>query len=200
MDDGIDPLWLLAESLSVREAAALIAGYDPSDLAWMDGETVLNRDWPRQYPAEVGLRNAVLSGAVPLLDRPADIPGWADDGPIRFMATAVRVSVDDVRAWLANRGMRTGFFFPSAAYAPDYLDPNNPRYAPKLAAAVRAWQATTDQGGKTPKQAVMKWLREHATYFNLIDDEGRPNETGIEEVAKVANWQPGGGAPKTPGG
>lgn len=82
--------------------------------------------------------------------------------------------------------------------APDYLDPMNPRYAPKLAAAVRAWQAVTDPNGKHPKQALAKWLREHATEFGLADDKGKPNEDGIEQVAKVANWKPGGGAPKTP--
>jgi len=101
---------------------------------------------------------------------------------------------------LASRGFRTGFFFPNATDSPNFLDRGNPRYAPKLAAAVLAWQAVTDPCGKHPKQALMRWLREHAAEFGLTDDEGKPNETGIEEVAKVANWQPGGGAPKTPGG
>ena len=90
-------------------------------------------------------------------------------------------------------------FFSEGVDAPDYLDKTNPRYPPKLAAAVRAWQAVTDPGGKHPKQALAKWLREHVVEFDLTDDEGRPNETGIDETAKVANWQPGGGAPKTPG-
>ena len=45
----------------------------------------------------------------------------------------------------------------------------------------------------------MKWLRENGADFGLSDEEGKPNELGIEECAKVANWQPGGGAPKTPG-
>ncbi len=109
------------------------------------------------------------------------------------------VQVDDLRAWLSGRGIRTGFFFPTTTDAPDYLDPGNPRYAAKLAAAVRAWQTVTDPNGKHPKLAIVKWLREHAAEFGLTDDEGKPNETGIEETAKVANWQRGGGAPKTPG-
>ena len=46
--------------------------------------------------------------------------------------------------------------------APNYLDRANPRYAPKLEAAVRAWQAVTDPVGKHPKQALAKWLRENA--------------------------------------
>jgi hypothetical protein len=45
-----------------------------------------------------------------------------------------------------------------------FLDPKNPRYAPKLAAAVLAWEATGNEAstGKSPKQALLKWLREHA--------------------------------------
>lgn len=113
------------------------------------------------------------------------------------------VIVDSLRRWLSGRGFTSGFFFPERGDAPDYLDPSHPRYAPKLAAAIRAWEATADGetwNGKTPKQALMKWLREHASEYGLSDEEGKPNETGIDEVSKVANWQPKGGAPKTPGG
>lgn len=109
------------------------------------------------------------------------------------------VNRGDLVQWLSGRGVRTGFFFSDASDAPDYLDPSNPRYAAKLAAAVRAWQAVTDTSGRTPKQALAKWLREHAAEFGMTDDEGKPNETAIEEASKLANWQPGGGAPKTPG-
>lgn len=63
---------------------------------------------------------------------------------------------------------------------------------------MRAWQAITDPGKVSPKQALTKWLRENAAEFGLSDDEGKSNETGIEEVAKVDNWKPGGGSPKTP--
>jgi len=99
--------------------------------------------------------------------------------------------------------LKTGFFFPETIVSPDYLDPKHPRYAPKLAAAVLAWMATATEAvtsGKSPKQALAKWLREHAADFGMTDDDGKPNETGIEEAAKVANWQLTGGAPKTPGG
>jgi len=34
--------------------------------------------------------------------------------------------------------------------------------------------------------------------YTVSLEEGKPNETGIEECAKVANWQEKGGAPKTP--
>lgn len=108
------------------------------------------------------------------------------------------VHVNDLRAWLSKRGVRTGFFFPDGKDEAEYLNPAHERYAPKLAAAVKAWLAVQDPRGKHPKQALMKWLRENAAEFGLSDDEGKPNEQGIEECAKVANWQLGGGAPKTP--
>jgi len=86
-----------------------------------------------------------------------------------------------------------------AASGPGYLDPTHARYAPKLAAAVQAWIAVDDPKGKHPKQALAAWLREHAAKLGLTNDDGKPNEQGIDECAKVANWQPEGGAPKTPG-
>jgi hypothetical protein len=98
--------------------------------------------------------------------------------------------------------VKSGFFFPEAGSTPDYLDPLHPRYAPKLAAAVQAWLAAERESalaGKSPKQALITWLRVHAVEFGLTDDDGKLNETGIEEAAKVANWDKKGGAPKTPG-
>lgn len=117
-------------------------------------------------------------------------PDWA--------LTTIRV--EDLRAWLASRGLKSGFFFADSAATPDYLDRRHQRFAPKLAAAVSAWLAVEDPKGKTAKQALEKWLREHAAEFGLSDEDGKPNELGIEECAKVANWKPGGGAPRTPAG
>lgn len=231
----INPLWRLADPLTVQQAAALIAGFDPNavnwnskDAAWFESETGFTDSggisWVRT--AFLSLVNAIndknlkaklrhdadpryTAGIDNLLERGywggEDVAEIKDRDGTSYVITPdpnwakSTVSQSDLVAWLEAAGMRTGFFFPTATDAPDYLDQNNPRYAPKLAAAVRAWQSVTDAGGKHPKQALAKWLREHAAEFGMTDDEGKPNETGIEEAAKVANWQPGGGAPKTPG-
>ena len=75
-------------------------------------------------------------------------------------------------------------------------------YAPKLAAAVRAWNEVTSNpealNGKTPKKALEIWLRKHANEYGLTAKDGNPNELGIEEICKVANWKPAGGASPTP--
>lgn len=107
---------------------------------------------------------------------------------------------EDLIEWLRSRGHTKGFFFPEESNSPDYLNPSNPRFPRKLAAAVHAWLAVADPGAKTPKQALDKWLRENAARFGLTNDEGNPINTAIEECSKVANWQPEGGAAKTPGG
>jgi hypothetical protein len=112
------------------------------------------------------------------------------------------VLVDDLQVWLKGRGFKTGFFFPQAADTPDFLDQCYKNYAPKLAAAIGAWQAVNaDQDlikEKTVKQALLKWLRKNADQFGLTKDDGSPNEQGIEEIAKISNWDTKGGAPKTP--
>lgn len=112
------------------------------------------------------------------------------------------VLVVDLQEWLRGRGFKAGFFFPQAGDQPDFLDPSHKCYAPKLAAAIGAWQAVSEdqelKKGKTVKQALLKWLRKHAGQFGLTKDDGNPNEQGLEEVAKVSNWVPQGGSPKTP--
>lgn len=219
--------WRLCDELTVIQAALLIVGIDPSsnDGAYADGWKP--HEQPAGYmAAKSALCHAVASRKLRARMRhdaePRYVAGrdnfderarWqgedvhevTDFAGDRFVVTAeadwskTTIAVDDLRAWLTSRGVRTGFFFPTAPDAPDYLDPTHARYAPKLAAAVRAWLAVQDPQGKHPKQALMKWLRENAAEFGLSDEEGKPNEQGIEECAKVANWQPGGGAPKTPG-
>lgn len=81
---------------------------------------------------------------------------------------------------------------------PGYRDITHDRYAPKLAAAIDAWESVTNPQGKHPKQALVQWLTENAAKLGLWDKD-KPNKTAIEEAAKVANWQERGGAPRTPG-
>jgi hypothetical protein len=111
--------------------------------------------------------------------------------------------VEDLRTWLRLRGINTGFFFPSPEAEPDYLSASHPNYSAKLAAAIEAWKAVSANAelrrGKSVKQALIVWLRQHANEFGLTKDDGNPNEQGIEDVAKIANWDTKGGAPKTPG-
>lgn len=102
----------------------------------------------------------------------------------------------DLTDWLESRQFSVGFFFQDKGNSePGYLDPNNPCYAPKLAAVVRAWQfvSNADIGNKTPKQAINKWLREHAAEFGLTNEDGNPMGSTIDELSTVPNWDTDGG-------
>ncbi|MDP7561089.1 MAG: hypothetical protein QF745_11185 [Planctomycetota bacterium] len=202
--------WRLCDELSVIQAALLIVGEDPSsNLGYVEDWDLHER--PEGYEAaKTAISNALRSGAIKgkvirLYEQDINVhTGEFIDDSVNLSES--RVDVDSLRNWLAGRGFHAGFFFPNSSDAPDYLDPADPSYTPKLAAAIRAWQAvTTDpkylDNGKTVKQNLESWLTAHAAEFDLVKSDGEINADAIKnQIAKVANWMDKGGAPKTPGG
>ena len=194
--------WRLCDELNVVQAALLVVSQDPSHAEYTEGHNVEKR--PNGYEAAKraifdGLKNLAIKGTLilkPDYDQNDDNKGIVEDTIDPYKSV---VNVESLKQWLRLKGFTSGFFFPEPIATMDFLDPLNTRYAPKLAAAVNAWQAVTDTGNKSPKQALDKWLREHAAEFGLTNDEGKPIETAIEECSKVANWNAKGGATKTPG-
>jgi hypothetical protein len=198
----MDPLdyWRLCDELSVVQAALLIVGEDPcGKQEYIDG-------WRSEsMPAGYAAAKAALVNAITRKRLPASIIEAEDNfgnpsGPDWHQTT---VAVEDLRTWLRSRGIKTGFFFPVADADPDYLSQLHSSYSPKLAAAIAAWRAVSAHAdlrrGRSVKQALVVWLRQHANEFGLTKEDGNPNEQGIEDVAKIANWDTRGGAPKTPG-
>lgn len=194
----ISNYWRLCDSLSVRQAALLVIGEDPASEVGTYCESWRPADRPRGYEAaKQGIGNALASGIIegrqveqpefdPVGTQVGTIPGSLDVD----LSTVER---DSLVQWLTRRGFRTGFFFPETPTpaVPDYLDPLNERYAPKLAAAVEAWLATGGPIGKPPRQALVVWLRENAAKFKLSDAEGLPNEEDIDQTARIAVWPQG---------
>lgn len=204
--------WRLCDHLTVVQAALLVVGEDPSGRV-ADCENWSMGDRPQGYEAaKSAISQALMVGGIKgsrignktgehRYDSEQNLHHILDDGVDPVAST---VEVASLRGWLTSRGFTSGFFFPKGADAPGYLDPGNANYAPKLAAAIAVWQATTSDlastTGTSVKQAMLRWLRKHADQFGLTKDDGNPNEQGIEEIAKIANWDTKGGAPRTPGG
>ena len=74
------------------------------------------------------------------------------------------IAVDDLKAWLLTLNYKPAFFFDEQQQnnVPNYMNPNHPRYSPKLAATVKVWQAMEDENlllKTTPKKAMDDWLR-----------------------------------------
>ncbi|MDA1311288.1 MAG: hypothetical protein O2985_17005 [Proteobacteria bacterium] len=205
--DGLD-YWRLCDHLSIVQAALLVCDFDPADYQDSIEESDTNK--PAGYEAaKAAISNALskrlIGGEL--------IPHYyyEDEGPPAgevensIDLTASSVEVGSLRSWLAGQNFRCRFFSSSstATATPDYLDTDHPRYAPKLAAAVNAWLACADESttrNMSPKKALEKWLRDNASKFALCDKQGNLNKSAIEQTAMVANWKPGGGAPKTSGG
>ena len=160
--EGLD-YWRLCEQLDIVQAALLVCGHDPSaDQSYVEEWTPDNRP-PGYEAAKTAISNALrkelIEGQlIPLFEY--DINGnqcGALENTID--PTSSRVEVESLRSWLVGRGFHTGFFFPTATGAPDYLDLDHPRYAPKLAVAVKAWLASGDESatrGKSVNQALVK--------------------------------------------
>jgi len=202
--EGLE-IWHLCREYTIVQAAMLLAGRSPT----MEVENLRPEERPASYEAarhalEQALQRDPDMGHAVYLDKTTKYPGWRD--PLDVQASVLWAS--SLKKWLSEHGIKTGFFFDEknelpGDHRPDYMNPDHVRYSRKLAAAVQAWQAYNDHStaanGRSPKQVLAAWLEENAVRVGLVDREGKPNSTGIQEVAKVANWKTEGGAPKTPG-
>lgn len=193
--DRIDR-WKLADELNVFQIALLIAGYDPSEF-----EADSYSDWPAEVKVEMSpylnaVKNAARSKRFVFKKEAID----AFDGDIDWKSSLIEI--ESFTSWLRLRNFNDGFFITETEHVSGISNVSGEFYAAKLAAAVRAWtEITADPKaliGKTPKKALEIWLRKHANEYGLTNKDGNPNELGIEEICKVANWRPSGGASPTP--
>lgn len=110
-----------------------------------------------------------------------------------------QVNVDELKEWMGRRGFYPPFFFPEGSQE-GFRDKAHPRYAPKLACAVGAWEAVEkSRPNKSVKATVVEWVQANAVTFGMVEAEGIPSQSAVEEVAKVVNWDTRGGANRTGG-
>ena len=192
---SIDTQWHNAEKLSIQNAAALIAGYDPQVVDNCRNDAEFEQKFPGFSTVENALENAILTGT---LKAKAEYIEDPLNFSIKLSVKKTTIQMDILRNWVENRGVKTDFFSTRTQkkYKPDFLDKNHQNYAPKLAAAVNAWHAVNENPTlmeeKTVKQALLGWLYENADQFGLIKRDGSHNKLGIDEIAKVSNWHPKG--------
>ncbi len=205
---GIMDWWHLCDRLTVPTAALIVIGEEPTNFTNKhDGVVrVFGSEAPDGYwPVFTAIKSALLGKKITgqIVE---DLHGHEPD--IQWEASTVEV--ESLVGWLKSRGVRRGFLFEESTEAPDYTNPKNPRFSPRLAAAIKAWEAMEDPNlwaGKSPKQAMEQWLESNYKALELVHKSdsskhkykaGDMNKSAIAEAAKVANWEPDGGAPKTP--
>ena len=191
--------WRLCDQLSLVQAALLMAGHDPSNIE----HSVEHRPSAKQPSGYAACRQALI-GAIETERLKGYLfydEGCDNNGNTYANLDAGRshVLTKGIGEWLFERGVRSNFFLPQSEAPKEYLDPTHERFAPKLAAAIRAWEAVGEEKSikGTPKQRLEKWLRLHASEYGLTQKDGKPNESAIAQIAKIANWNLQGGAPTT---
>ncbi len=189
--------WKLAARLTVFQISLLIAGYDPSEF---DGED------PSNWASEVKINTAAFITAIKNASKNEKLKFYANyidiySGQELDWNTST-ICVQSLRQWLYERNYEDRFFISKGEDKEKLFDTEYEFYAPKLAAPIRAWDEVTSDpkalSGKSPKKALDIWLRKHANEYGPTGKDGDPNKLGIEEICKVANWKPNGGASPTP--
>ena len=197
----ISPFWRLAEKLSVVQAALLMIGIEPQELAssvenWVDTRKPTNYIAARESIIR-GIQSNSLEGNIKFRTVEDFNGNVISENQLDFEASEVQVT--SLIEWLDKNGFVTVAFKKADKKPKSYLDTQHPRYSPKLAAVVEAWESFDPESNDvgTPKQRLMKWLRLNASRFGITREDGSPSENVIEELAKVANWSTAGGAPKS---
>lgn len=194
--------WTLCNKLSIVQAALLALGLNPSEyeISIKDKPAPQN---PLGYDALFqAMKDAVETGTLPASVVSKDLAAALVIGIIPdekhiieksetdWKATTVQVA--DFKAWLLSKNVKPDFFFAKDAY--DICNKQGAFYAPKLLAAIKAWEAVTGNNqllkNKSPRKALIEWLEQHADEYGL-------SKQAIDEISKIANWKPEGGAPST---
>ena len=196
----LDP-WRLSTELRVVDAALLIIGIEPSSYSHIGSALPHPATVPGFIPVRAALANAVSAGTLKLVGEVFDSDNFNNEPWLDIDASLL--SVSDIQDFLRKRRFPSEFFDQDPNGTDDANTRGHPSFAPKLYAANEAWRAVTRDShllrGKSPKQALEKWLLDHAAEFGLTLARGEPNKTAIEEICKIANWKPQGGATPTPG-
>jgi hypothetical protein len=194
--------WKLCTDFTVVQAALIICGFAPEQYQWRVERTT-ETSCPDGYIAvRTALKNALMSGRIKASSTRHLCDDEGTDVPGTFDIELTTISAEEIDRFLKASGAVCDFFDRSPTMPHDYQVGGPTAMPPKLYAALSAWRAITDDPrrlrGKSPKQALEEWLLENAAELGLVLGDGRPNRTGIEEICKVANWKPGGGATPTP--
>ncbi|WP_316861117.1 hypothetical protein [uncultured Cohaesibacter sp.] len=207
--DGLD-YWLYCEEYTIVQAALLVVGCDPGE----DEKYV--EDWePRSQPkgysaVKAGLVNAINAKRLNANYVEATIEDASVDGTFSLQTVNLgepdifktTIHVRELRKFMGEKKFAESIFARHDFFKDHVMERDANSYPPKLSAAIHAFQAVYNNPeltrGKSPKQALEKWLLDHAKECGLTKLDGTPNKNAIKQASEVANWKPTGGATPTP--
>lgn len=192
--------WRLCTDFTVVQAALLVCGIAPEEMQWDVERSSENQCPPGYIAIRTAFRHAINAGKLKPTKTVFQCDGAGEESTYIDIYNTT-VSASDIDRFLKQAGVISEFF-DQFGEGVDLVSPHAATMPAKLNAAVKAWSAVSCDParlrGKSPKQALELWLIENAADLGLLNRDGQLNRTGIEEICKVANWKPGGGATPTP--
>lgn len=197
LDDLFFPYWRewqYLEMLSIRTTACLLTETDPA-------KHQNNRILPSSTTAMViALEQAVILGMLKSHSLLAwDYEGNLERVDVSELENYSHISDDsmikktELAQWCEAKGIPHRW--PLSSRAAKELENRTPidQYPLELRAAIEVFEAVKNDPSATsrrsPKAAITTWLETNRPELSI---------SARERVATVANWQPSGGAPKTP--
>lgn len=176
--------WSNLDVVDYKAACILSRGFEP--------RKVDRSVFPQELLTEFERRQAVAASHLG-----KSLPAYLTSSDAHHERNASGVKLVDFRVW--GESLPMPFTFPetfprAAAQEPAAPSLDISRYPVELRAAIEAFEAVSKDpaatAGKSPRRALATWLKEHKPELS---------SNAQDRVATVANWQPGGGVPKTPG-
>ena len=186
---NIGRAWRLADVLTIKEAACILGWVDPSKY------TSTNRILPDEAEGmRVLLQRAITQGYLPFAAAweygENDCYSTQTVNAYTSLADHTTIRVSDLATWCDSKGIEHPFESQPASNA---NMPALQTFPDELRAAIEAFEAVSRTPNaiakKTPKAALSAWLETNKPELSA---------NARERIATVANWQPSGGAPKTP--
>lgn len=198
--------WQHVESITIIEAACLLVGIDPSvlrteprninernatlHLASLRGSTPWEHDLIRAVKTRVlhAARVCVRSfGGEPYGFREVD-PATVSVADV-LESGGTTITPTALVSWCGKHNAPIPTALAKIGASQDTIG----TYPEQLRAAIEAFEAVHSDAvalrGRSPKTALLEWLEQHKPKLSA---------NARERIATVANWQPTGGAPKTP--
>lgn len=198
-------LWLLAEDLTIRQAAILLLNEDPERFPLAEYPTCQDHV-PLGYEAA----RQVLVSAL-MANKVEGRQEWKVETGIGYnsneayenvlegnvCADKSTVNMDSLKAWLASKNVSVEQFAGLSDTSDDFLNRDDLAYSPKLAATIAAWRHVKNNpiNGLSVKQQLTNWLTNNSARYWPDGIDPKVTDTFIKEAARLANWDSEGGRP-----
>lgn len=218
--------WRWCEHLSAVEAAMLVVGLNPSTWEPSTPEGLDDGDFHKVgesnntsnyllsrnfVPVFRAITRAIVSDELPCqitYTDPDEHERYSFDGLSASQRQVLMkrpdwakslLKVTDFREWMANKGRKPSFFFPTNdEEATPFANRSHDHFSPELDLAVKAWNALASrQKFKiSPKAAIEAWIEANPDAWL---GEGSLSAAAKDRIVTLVNWRKTGGAPSSGG-